>query len=285
MKTPHALVLVAVIGTAAFVIGNRSTAGGASASSSSVTQNVRTSSLRRGSLDNTGAAVTIRIKPGRELASAKARLLTSEQRISLLRKAALLSNPASQEDVFCGLVAVMTREELADAVRILRGSMGRGNQWSQAVWNTVWSQWGKVDPMACLELSKEGATLFSNEDFRGLMAGWLEADRSAAMAWASQPSHDPREAAAAAYAITHAAGGDIKAMEAAIASVANDPATAKSCFHDLFDLAISSDASKSPDTVYDGMRRASETTCAKSSCSRGSPWGRCNFPKPSSIPL
>lgn len=37
-------------------------------------------------------AVIIRIKPGRELASAKSSLLTSEYRIALVRKIALLSD-------------------------------------------------------------------------------------------------------------------------------------------------------------------------------------------------
>lgn len=257
MKPFPSLLVVAVAIVAGFLLGSRG--GAASNGSAREAANMRTSASRPGGAsgssvaDSKGTGGELRLRPGRQLTIEKAKQLNSRERIALLKKAALLSDPDRQEDVLCGLVSVMTREELEEAVVTLRTAMGRGNQWSQEVWDTVWKQWGKVDPQACLALAKKGVALFTPEDCRRFMMGWMEEDPAGAIRWASEPHKDPREAAAAAYAITHSAGGDLDKMQSAIASLSGDPRVVQSCLHDYFDLAISTDTGKTPAALYEQM--------------------------------
>ncbi|WP_193213102.1 hypothetical protein [Luteolibacter marinus] len=170
-----------------------------------------------------------------------------------MKKAALLSDPNRQEDVLCGLVSVMTREELEESVETLRQAMGRGNTWSQEVWDTVWSQWGKVDPHACLDLAEKGGALFTSNDCRCFMAGWMETDPEGALQWAREPGKDSRGQAAAAYALIQDTGGDLDKVGNAMALFSGEDGTARAGWHDFFDLAIARDTSNSPGVVYESM--------------------------------
>ena len=155
----------------------------------------------------------------------------------------------------------MTREELIEATKVLLAAQHRGNSWSQAVWDTLWTQWGRVNAEACLALSKEKSDsswngfkgLNTPEDYRCLMAGWLETHPDAAMEWARQAKDNLREATGAALAITSSAKGDLKQMESAILSVASDKMTSQACLHDYFDLAASTGDRPLPSAVYERL--------------------------------
>jgi len=257
MKTPHSLLLIALATVGGFLLGGRG--GVASTASTDPWRNTRTTAARS-SLSSVAEVdakkAALRIRPGRQVTADKAKLLDSKERIALLKKAAFLSDPTKQEDVLCGLVSVMNRKELEETVETLRRAKGRGNRWSQEVWDTIWIQWGKQDPEACLALAKKGGALFTPEDCRVFMSGWMETDPEAALRWANEPGKSRQEAITAAYAITSSAKGDLVKMEAAIAGVSGNPAVISSGLHEYFDLAISTDPSKTPSVIYDGMTPA-----------------------------
>ncbi|GAA5125995.1 hypothetical protein JIN84_14920 [Luteolibacter yonseiensis] len=188
--------------------------------------------------------------------------LAKDERIALLKKATLLSDPEKQADILCGLIRVMTQDELEEATKTLLDAQRAGNSWSQDVWNSLWTQWGRVNPEGCLAMSKTGAPrpgsndlngLNTPDDYRCLMVGWLETQPEAAMTWARQPQDDLREATAAAFAITGSAKGDAKQMEAAILSVSNNELTTRACFREYFDLATSTGANPTAAEVYDRL--------------------------------
>jgi hypothetical protein len=85
------------------------------------------------------------------------------------------------------------------------------------------------------------------------MAGWLETQPEAALAWAHQAKGDFREATAAAYAITSSAQGDLKKMESGMLAVAGDKLTIQACFGDYFDLATSTGDKPQPSAVYEQL--------------------------------
>ncbi|MDB6078573.1 MAG: hypothetical protein JWO82_2320 [Akkermansiaceae bacterium] len=264
MKTSLALLFVALIGLAAFLMGrgNPGEPAGQAATETTVS----------------GSPAEVRAKPTRAvpdprtrvkarvgtdvLTPEKATLLTSGERIELLKKAALLADPEKQADILCGLISVMNQDELTETAKVLLDAQRRGNSWSQEVWNTLWTQWGRVNAEACLALSKTGEHypgwnglngLNTPNDYRCLMAGWLETQPEAAQAWARQAKNDFREATAAAYAITSGANGDLKQMEAGMLAVAGDKLTLQACFGDYFDLATSTGDKALPSAVYEQL--------------------------------
>jgi hypothetical protein len=199
------------------------------------------------------------------LAVEDAARLTSEERIALLKTASVLGDPEKQADILCGLISAMNEEELLECTRTLLDAQRKGNAWSQEVWNTLWTQWGRVNPEACLALSKTGERypgwnglngLNTYNDYRCLMAGWLDARPDAAMAWAHEAKDNRSEAAGAAFAITHSANGDLGKMEAAILAVSSDKLTARACFRDYFDLAVAAEDKPLPSAVYDRLNPA-----------------------------
>lgn len=196
------------------------------------------------------------------LTADKAGRLAPEERLALLKKAALLADPEKQADILCGLISAMTQDELVESTRALLDAQRKGNNWSQEVWNTLWTQWGRVNAEACLALSKTGERypgwnglngLNTPNDYRCLMAGWLETHPEAAMAWARQAKDNFREATGAAFAITSSANGDLKKMESAILSISDDKLTTRACFEDYFDLATSTGDKPQPSVVYDRL--------------------------------
>lgn len=265
MKASLALLFVALIGLAAFLMG-RGKSGDPMASAvketaaSSSPANVKATSQGPPAPD---ARVKVKPRVGTDVLSPeKAAQLTSEERIALLKKAALLADPEKQADILCGLISAMDQGELTDAARILLDAQRRGNSWSQEVWNTLWTQWGRVNAEACLALSKTGEHypgwnglngLNTPNDYRCLMAGWLETQPEAAMAWASQAKDNLREATAAAFAVTSSAKGDLKQMESAILAISADKLTAQACFKDYFDLATSTGDKPQPSAIYDQL--------------------------------
>jgi hypothetical protein len=254
MKPSSAISLIVLTGAAAFLIGSRTSGGSDGARSGNLETNTRTSPARAVARATPTADDRSTRKPqtgSHALSNEEAGLLSPDQRVALMKKAAVLADPGRQAEVLCWLISAMTPDELTETTKALLDAQRRGNGWSQAVWNSLWTRWGNVDPAACLALSAKGMGMNTSEDYRYLMSGWLDADPQAALAWAMQPGHDPQAAAAAAFAITRSAKGDLKQMESAILAVSGNEATAKACLHDYFDLAISSDNPRTPAALYD----------------------------------
>lgn len=258
MKTWSALLFAALIGIAAFLIGRGKT-GGQSSPEAAETGSPSSSSQPASAVEK------LKPKPrtGTEVVSAeKAAKFTKEERIALLKKAALLSDPEKQADILCGLITAMTQEELEEATKTLLEAQRRGNHWSQDVRNTLWTQWGRVNAEGCLALSRTGEGypgwnglngLNTPDDYRCLMLGWLETKPEAAMAWARQPKDNLREATSAAFAITSTAKGDLKKMETAILSIAGDELTARACFRDYFDITTTTGDKQQPSAIYEQL--------------------------------
>lgn len=260
MKTSLAVLFIAVVGVAAFLIGRGSPGSGTPADKGSKELNTRTVSSQAVA-SSTPRKPAIKPRTGPDVMTFEnAARLTPEERIAMLKKAAVLADPEKQADILVGLISAMTQDELAESTRSLLDAQRKGNAWSQEVWNTLWTQWGKVNAEACLELSKTGERypgwnglngLNTYNDYRCLMAGWLEAHPDKAMAWAQEPKDNLREAMGAAFAITSSANGDLKQMEAAILSIADNELTMKACFTDYFDLASSK--GEKPEALYERM--------------------------------
>lgn len=254
MQTSSALCLSFSAGVAAFLIGKWTSGAEDAGLPRGTEMNTRTSSIRATSRATPTADVRLAqgSKPGGQTVSNEmAGLLNPDQRITLMKKAAILADPGTQAEILCGLISAMTPDELTETTKVLLDAQRRGNDWSQAVWNSLWTRWGNVDPAACLAFFATGAVMNTTEDYRHLMSGWLDTDPQAALAWAMQPGHDPQTAAAVAFAITSSARGDLKQMESAILGISGNEAIAKACLHDYFDLAISSGHLRTATTLYD----------------------------------
>ncbi|RYD22987.1 MAG: hypothetical protein EOP88_05965 [Verrucomicrobiaceae bacterium] len=261
MKTPLAVLLIAVVAIAAFLMGRGNTGSGGKAGDKSGEVNTRTVSSQAAAPLSAGARLKVNARTGPDVMTVeKASKLTPEERIALLKKAAVLADPEKQADILVGLLSAMTQDELLESTRSLLDAQRKGNAWSQEVWNALWTQWGRVNPEACLALSKTGERypgwnglngLNTYNDYRCLMAGWLEARPEDAMAWAKEPKDNLREAMGSAFAITSSADGDLKKMEAGILANAGDDLTRRACFRDYFDLAASSGDKLSAGKVYE----------------------------------
>lgn len=261
MKPTSAFSLILLTGIAAFLLGSRTSAGNSRSDSGKI--NTRTTSSRAATpgVEKDKEDSSVKARSGRDVLSAgTAGRLSAAERIALLKKAAVLGDAAKQADILCGLISVMTEGELLESTKTLLEVQRRGNVWSPAVWDTLWTQWGRVNAEGCLALSKTGEGypgwnglngLNTPNDYRCMMAGWMEANPEAALAWARKPKDNMREATAAAFAITSSAKGDLKQMEAAITAVSADTETTKACLTDYLDLAVSSGDHPSTAAVYD----------------------------------
>ena len=183
----------------------------------------------------------------------KVALLSSEERMALLADGALIYNSANQAAVLCGVISALTKEEIRDAANILGRIQDRGNGITQPVWDALYKQWGRVDPVVALAHFGIDAVSKSPADAKHVMAGWLETDSSAALAWATLPKQAPLEAAAAAYAITSSTGGDRKRLEAAILELPADSQMTRACLEDFFDLASLAGEGQTATAIYDGL--------------------------------
>jgi len=186
----------------------------------------------------------------------KAALLDSRARMRLLADGALVYHSANQVAVLCGVISALTKEEIREALGILCGIQERGNYQTQQVWDSLWKQWGRVDPMVCLADFAAGADARSRADARNVMIGWLETDSAAALAWAKEPRQAPLEAAAAAQAIASHAHGDLKQLQFAILALPADGLTATECLQDYFDLASLAGEDQTAANTYDNLPAA-----------------------------
>lgn len=264
MKTPASLLLIAAVGTVAFFAGNRSAGDdrndGASAPSENRTTSPGSKSKHSSSADRNAARRDRTRIVTDELTIDDAQKLTPEERKALLNKAALLSDPTKQAKILCGLIAAMSKDELKETTQTLMQIQSRGNEWSQAVWNELWTQWGRTDPQGCLELSLEGRGLVTGEDYRRMMSGWLENDSASALAWANRPGLNDRESIAAAFAISSQSGNDLGKFQSAILAIPDNPVAARAALHDYFDLAIASGEDAALSSAYAQMDPALQKT-------------------------
>ena len=246
--------VVALIGVAAFFAGSRSVGRGDDSAGSQPDEVRRAGATKLNDRDHAPRDLRSHASGDRgEMSGMSAAKMTPEERLSLLNKAALMSDPSKQAKVLCGLISAMTKEELDEATGRLLHVQSRGNAWSQDVWNALWTQWGRVDPEGCLARSAMGNGLNTGNDYRCMIVGWMESDPQAAMEWAQRPKHGDREAIAAAYAIISSTDGDLQKMEGAIMEMAANPEVAAQCLHDYFDVLLAGSSDPSLTSVYEGL--------------------------------
>lgn len=182
-----------------------------------------------------------------------ARRMSPEERLNLLSKGALIFDGSKQADMLCGLLSAMTKEEMRQAMDKLAAAQDGGNACAQAVWDTLWTQWGRVDPIGCMEYFAAHPDSKSRSDARFMMQGWLEIDPDAALAWAKEPRESRLESAAAAMAITWNSSGDPKRLEAALLALPGDSPVTKECLLDYFDLASLDKDSPTAADIHDEL--------------------------------
>ncbi len=186
----------------------------------------------------------------------QARALTREQRMDLVRTGALIFDGNKQAPFLEGVIASLGKDEIEEAVSIIAKAQNRGNFPAPAVWNGLWTQWGRVDAAGCLAHFAQTPQGKSRSDARHIMEGWYETDPAGALAWAAGPHTSYHEAAAAACALTRSAEGDVKKLEAALLGRGAGDATAKDCLQDYFDLASVSAGHNDSGLVYEQMPEA-----------------------------
>jgi hypothetical protein len=274
MKLTTTLALAACAGVVAFVAGHRTQttaspeiAPAAARGSMAPTK----SGPRHASRDATAAAAVRALGKyaacSREFSASHAARLSSRERLELLANGALVSDYGNQEAMLCGLISVLTGEELQEATAILGRIQDQGNLQAPEVWKSLWQQWGRLDPEGGLAHFNSHAGGKSPTDARNLMTGWLETDAAAALVWSKHPGKGALEAAAAALAISKSANGDLKQLESAILGFPDGDATAKACLEDFFDLASLATNGKTAAAIYEqispALRPAAWATAAR----------------------
>ena len=165
-----------------------------------------------------------------------------------MRKGALISDGLKQEAFLSGVLPTLSKDELEQAIALLGKAQDRGNFCAQGVWDEVWRQSGRVNAEGCLSSFAKDT---SRSDSRHVMEGWLEADPEGTLAWAKTPKSSHHEAAAAAYALSHEAGGDAAKLLSTISSLPIDEAVKTECLKDYFDLADISGQTQGTASTYD----------------------------------
>ena len=190
------------------------------------------------------------------LSAKQAALLTSKERMELLAQGALVSDWGNQSAILCGLISGLNKEELSEASKILSDTRQLGNGQPEVVLQSLWQQWGRLDPEGALVHFEEISGNESDNCARNVMAGWLETHADGALEWAQTPKASRLEAVAAALAISRNADGDPKQLVAAMLKLPADGATTKACLDDYFDLASLTKESPSAPEIYDQLAPA-----------------------------
>lgn len=257
MKPTTTLLLSVIIGAIAFVAARQS------ANPRSLTEaetprraEVRSSSRPRNETARSAREITEK-DPAEKVGACsgpsleEARRMTSRERMELLASGSQIYNGSNQTEFLIGMIGSLTKEELTEATNILGGSQDRGNGMSQQIWDTLWKQWGRVDPRSWISRFGSDSSGKSQADARNMMAGWLETDPAAALAWAQGPKPSNVEAAAAARAITSASDGNLKQMRADIIEFSDESVlTRRQCLQDYFDTAMLSGDNPSVASIY-----------------------------------
>lgn len=185
-----------------------------------------------------------------------ARQLSSEERLRLLKRGAMIWNSGNQSAALRGLIGGLTKEEMSEATSILGAVQDSGNYQAQEVWDALWVQWGRVNPAEAMVFFEKDGSGKSKSDARNMMTGWLETDPIAAFAWAKTPKSSELEASAAALAITSNANGDPQRMAASILELPADEVTRKACLQDYFDLTTMVGDGQTTAETYDQLEPA-----------------------------
>jgi hypothetical protein len=178
--------------------------------------------------------------------------MTREERLSLLGKAAVVSNHGDQVDKMLAVIAALQPGEMKDAVNLIGNAQTNGNYQAPQVWTALWYQWGKVDPLECFARFRAIPSGKGPGDARNTMRGWLESDPQAALAWAKQPDRTPLEASAAAMALAHAADGDPAKLQADLQSMPEGPSR-KLGVRELYDMEVMKDGGRGAAQIYDSF--------------------------------
>lgn len=260
MKTSTAAAAIAVTAIAFFWMGRGSKPGGPSPDDSNPTgarpaSSSSVSSLRPQQQGGRPAASRI---PGslEQIPMERARQMTSQERLGLMEKGALIYDSGKQADLLCGVISTLTKEDIGQAVGLLAAAQDRGNFCSQAVWDAIWTQWGRVDPEGVLKAFNDKPIGKSRADDRHLMAGWWETDPAGALAWAKEPKETQHDAVAASLALTNSADGDPKKLEQIMAGMPAGDARLKECLRDYLDLTSMTPGSASTAQTYDQLSGA-----------------------------
>lgn len=255
MKPTTTLALAVCIGAAAFLMGRwnaREAAGrdGRSLDAGPISVRERPSRPVRDAGEVAGPLTTA-VCGG--ISAEKAARLSSAERMALLVNGAMVYNSGNQTAVLCDLISTFSKEEIREAARLFSEVEKRGNFQTREVWDSLWKQWGRVDPVGCLASAGRDAIARSSGDARNVMAGWLETDAAGALAWAKGPKRGQLEAAAAAFAITQSTNGDINRLDSAIRALPSDGLTRQECLEDYFDLASLAGEDQSVPAIYDQL--------------------------------
>lgn len=255
MKTTHSLLLGTIGMIAAFLVGRWTApeSGSGDSKPSSVPAVSTNPRQRNENMPVSARSVAERSAGMNRYSEQTARRMTSEQRLELLGKGALVYDGGKQAEMLCGVINALTKEEMQTAMDLLAQAQDGGNACAQIVWDTLWKQWGRVDPVECIKYLNATPDSKSRSDARHVMEGWLETDPDAAIAWAKDAKNTRLDAAAAAMAMTWHSGGDLKQLgEAILTRPAGDKA-AKDCMWDYFDLASLSKDSPTAGQIYDNL--------------------------------
>ncbi len=255
MKPSHYLALGVLAVAAAFLAG-RWTAPGESKVGFPAENGMQTSNRTRERIEPRPTALKSAAERSAGMnrySEQTARRMTSKQRLDLLGKGALVYDGGKQAEMLCGVINALTKEEMQTAMDLLAQAQDGGNACAQIVWDTLWKQWGRVDPVACIKYLNATPNSKSRSDARHVMEGWLETDADAALAWAKDAKNTRLDAAAAAMAMTWNSGGDLKQLGEAILSRPPGDKAARDCMWDYFDLASLSKDSPTAGRIYDDL--------------------------------
>lgn len=274
MKLPVTLSIAACAGIAAFLLGRMNASGGVSdgGKSSSSHDAGPSSGTTRTRIVAEARRVPVKGRitaPISSITTEQASKLSREERLALLADGALIFNGGNQIAAQLGVIAALKKDEMEEATSIIGRAQNQGNGQSAEIWVALWTQWGRVNPEEAFERFKKYPQGKGPVDSRNVMEGWLEKDPAAAVAWAkdlrnltlgeqqaltgtNQRGIPTLEAAAAALAISHEAGGDPEKLKDLIRGLPADRVQ-KEAMKDYFDLASLASPDATPAAIYDAL--------------------------------
>ena len=199
--------------------------------------------------------------PGAPLTPDQARQITSQQRLELIKKGVLIRDHDLQAAVLCPLIATLTIEDLSEADGIIMAKHWEENKseeqyYSQEVWDTLWFQRGRVDPLNNISMigGKHLLGPAGNGDYK-LLEGWFATDPAAALAWAQSPkeNENPNSLTACAYVLTLSAAGDPQKLVATLLALPPGDSKLKYCLPAYFDIIATTTGNPDPATIYDNI--------------------------------
>jgi hypothetical protein len=84
---------------------------------------------------------------GENLTKKQCLALTREERLNLIRKGALIFDGLKQAAYLEGVISALSADEFVEALQLLSEIHNRGNLCAQGVWDSLWKQAGRLDPI------------------------------------------------------------------------------------------------------------------------------------------